>query len=44
LPNSGAGLAFPKICCSGVREAVNHAFIRVATSSFPGKGDSSPLP
>jgi hypothetical protein len=44
LPNSGAGLALPEICCSGVREAVNHASIRVTTSSFLGKGSFSPIP
>ena len=43
LPYSGAGLARPKICRSGVREAVNHASMKVAASSIPGKGDFHPF-
>ena len=42
LPNSGAGSALPEICRSGVREAVNHASMKVASSSFPGKGIFTP--
>jgi len=42
LPNPGAGLARPKICCSGVREAVNHASMKVPASSLPGKGYFTP--
>jgi hypothetical protein len=37
LPNSGGRFALPEICCSGVREAVNHASMKVAISWFPGK-------
>jgi len=44
LSHSGVGLASPEIRCSGVREAVNHASMRVAASWLPGKGDLSSLP
>jgi hypothetical protein len=43
LSHSGAGLASPEIRCSGVREAVNHASMRVAASWLPGKGDFHPF-
>jgi hypothetical protein len=42
FPNSGAGFARPEICCSGVREAVNHASMKVASSPVPGKGIFTP--
>jgi len=42
LPHSGAGSARPEIHRSGVREAVNHASMKVASSSVPGKGIFTP--
>ena len=42
LPNSGGRFALPEICCSGVREAVNHASMKVAISWFPGKDVFTP--
>lgn len=42
LPYSGAGLARPEIRSSGVREAVNHASMKVAALPLPGKGVFTP--
>jgi hypothetical protein len=43
LSHSGAGLARPEIRCSGVREAVYHASIRIVASWLPGKDDFHPF-
>jgi hypothetical protein len=44
LSHPSAGLARPEIRCSGVREAVNHASMRIAASWLPGKDDFSSIP